>query len=338
MVFAPRCDRASRAQWRGQRQAHGREVESNGRVAGLGGLRIFLEALLGRSRRFAHELLRLVSRAQAPRWQAHCGASGVRLGDAHHGCRLRGRELDRPGGRGGGRARLDQAWRRSLREAMARARATGHDGQKGRAMKIITADERLAARNGPKILVVGPSGVGKTSLLRTLRAELLASTLFIDIEAGNLAIADLPVASVRPRTWNECRDIACALGGPNPALPPTAAYSDAHYAEVMKNAELAKLVTFPILFVDSLTAAGRLCFTWAEQQPEATSDRGRKDLRGIYGLHARSMIGWLNQLQHAREKTVVFVAVLERHIDELNIATWQPQIEGTKTGRELPAI
>ena len=50
------------------------------------------------------------------------------------------------------------------------------------------------------------------------------------------------------------------------------------------------------------------------------------------------MLGWLNQLQHARERTVVFVAVLERNTDELNISTWQPQIEGSKTGRELPAI
>ena len=27
-----------------------------------------------------------------------------------------------------------------------------------------------------------------------------------------------------------------------------------------------------------------------------------------------------------------------RHVDDFNIATWQPQIEGGKTGRELPAI
>jgi len=205
-------------------------------------------------------------------------------------------------------------------------------------VKIITADARLAEKGGPKILIVGQAGVGKTSLLRTLNAKMLASTLFIDIEAGDIAVADLAVASVRPRTWNECRDIAAAIGGFNPALPANVAYSEAHYNDVIKNSELAKLAAFSILFVDSLTAAGRLCFTWAEQQPEAISDRGRKDLRGIYGLHARSMIGWLNQLQHAREKTVVFVAVLEKHVDELNIATWQPQIEGTKTGRELPAI
>jgi hypothetical protein len=167
---------------------------------------------------------------------------------------------------------------------------------------------------------------------------MLASTLLVDIECGDLAIADLSVASVRPRRWEECRDLACALGGFNPALPATAAYSEAHYNEVMKNSELAHLASYQTLFVDSLTAAARLCFTWAEQQPEALTDRGRKDLRATYGLLGRSMVGWLNQLQHARGRDVIFVAVLEKNVDDFNIATWQPQIEGGKTGRELPAI
>jgi hypothetical protein len=205
-------------------------------------------------------------------------------------------------------------------------------------MRIITADQRLKEKSGAKILIIGPSGVGKTSLLRTMSAEMLASTLFVDIEAGDIAVADLPVASVRPRRWEECRDLACALGGFNPALPATACYSQAHFDSVMQNPELAHLASYQTLFVDSLTSAGRLCFAWGEQQPEAFTDRGRKDLRTVYGLHARSMLGWLNQLQHARGRNVVFVAVLEKNIDDFNIATWQPQIEGGKTGRELPAI
>jgi hypothetical protein len=205
-------------------------------------------------------------------------------------------------------------------------------------MKIITAHERLAEQSGAKILINGLSGVGKTSLLRTMHAEQLARTLFVDVEAGDIAVADLPVASVRPRTWSECRDLACVLGGPNPALPANVAYSEAHYNEVMKDSELAQLASYTILFVDSVTAVARLCFTHAEQQPEAFTDRGRKDLRAVYGLHARGMLSWLNQLQHARERTVVFICVLEKNTDELNVSTWQPQIEGAKTGRELPAI
>ena len=45
-------------------------------------------------------------------------------------------------------------------------------------MKIIGADERLAERRGVKALIVGLTGVGKTSLLRTLDP---ARVLFFDV-------------------------------------------------------------------------------------------------------------------------------------------------------------
>lgn len=54
-------------------------------------------------------------------------------------------------------------------------------------MKIIVADQRLTEPRGVKALIVGPTGVGKTSLLRTLDP---ARVLFVDSEAGDLAVQD----------------------------------------------------------------------------------------------------------------------------------------------------
>jgi hypothetical protein len=201
-------------------------------------------------------------------------------------------------------------------------------------MRIISADERLRERRGAKILLLGPTGVGKTWQLRMLMP---ATTLFVDIEAGDLAVLDLPVPTIRISDWPTARDLACRIGGPNKSFPPTACYSPAHYEAI--GGALDNLDQYQTLFIDSITAISRLSFRWAEQQPEAFSDRsGKKDLRGAYGLHGREMILWLNQLQHARIKSIIFVGILERMVDELNVATWQLQSEGAKTARELPGI
>jgi hypothetical protein len=201
-------------------------------------------------------------------------------------------------------------------------------------MRIISADERLRKQRGAKVLIVGPTGVGKTSLLRTLDPS---RTLFVDAEAGDLAVVNLPVPTIRIDDWPAARDLACRIGGPNKSFPPTASYSQAHYEAI--GGALEHLDRYQTIFVDSITAVSRLSFRWAEQQPEAFSERtGKKDIRGAYGLHGREMILWLNQLQHARDKNVVFVGILERIVDEFNRSEWQLQMEGSKTGRELPAI
>jgi AAA domain len=201
-------------------------------------------------------------------------------------------------------------------------------------MRIISADERLAERRGAKILLVGPSGVGKTSQLRTLDPR---RTLFLDIEAGDLSVQDVPVDTLRVDDWPTARDIACRIGGPNPSYAPTACYSQAHCDAV--GGVLDNLDRYDTLFVDSITAVSRLSYRWSEQQPEAFSERtGKKDTRAAYGLHAREMIAWLNQLQHARGMNVIFVGILEKIVDDFNVATWQLQMEGAKTSRELPGI
>jgi hypothetical protein len=201
-------------------------------------------------------------------------------------------------------------------------------------MQIISADERLREVRGAKILLQGPTGIGKTWQLRTLNPE---QTLFVDCEAGDLSILDLPVPTIRINNWPDARHLACRIGGPNKSFPPTACYSPAHFEAI--GGYFDNLDQYQNIFVDSLTAITRLSFRWAEQQPESFSERtGRKDVRSCYGLHGREMILWLNQLQHARVKNVIFVGILERVVDEFNRGEWQLQSEGGKTSRELPGI
>ena len=205
------------------------------------------------------------------------------------------------------------------------------------ALPIITADQRLAEHRGIKGCIFGRSGLGKTSLLWTL---LYSTTLFFDLEAGDLAIEGWQGDTIRPRTWTECRDIAVFIGGANPALRSDQPYSQAHYDAVCaKFGDPLALNKYDTVFIDSITVAGRLCFQWCKGQPEAFSEKnGKPDVRGAYGLHGREMIAWLTHLQHTRAKNVWFVGILDQKLDDFNRQVFSPQIDGSKTGLELPGI
>ena len=205
------------------------------------------------------------------------------------------------------------------------------------ALPIITADQRLAEPRGIKGCIFGRSGLGKTSLLWTL---LYSTTLFFDLEAGDLAIEGWQGDTIRPRTWTECRDIAVFIGGANPALRSDQPYSQAHYDAVCaKFGDPLALNKYDTVFIDSITVAGRLCFQWCKGQPEAFSEKnGKPDVRGAYGLHGREMIAWLTHLQHTRAKNVWFVGILDQKLDDFNRQVFSPQIDGSKTGLELPGI
>ncbi len=201
--------------------------------------------------------------------------------------------------------------------------------------KIITADQRMEQQTGTKIQVWGACGVGKTSLLWTLDA---ATTLAIDLEAGMKAVQGWQGRSVSVRTWDDCRDIACWIGGPNPALRQDQPYSQAHHGFVSES-----YGDFPsdikTVFIDSTSNAGRYCLQWAKGQPSAFSEKsGKLDMRGVYGLLAQEIIAWAEQLQHVPNLNIILVGGLEEKLDEFNRPTQTPLIDGAKSASVLPYI
>lgn len=203
---------------------------------------------------------------------------------------------------------------------------------------IVTADQRLSRPSAAKMVILGPSGIGKTSLAWTLDAS---KTLFIDMEAGMLALEGWQGDSIGVRDWPTACNIACWIGGPNPARGPDQMFSKAHYdAMVQAYGDPATvLAKYDTIFVDSITQLSRLAFTWAKQQPQAISEKtGKPDTRGAYGLLKTEVIGLLSHMQHIPDKNVIFVGILDQHKDDYGRVSWAPQIEGSGAARELPGI
>lgn len=209
------------------------------------------------------------------------------------------------------------------------------------AIRIVTADERLSeAANGTSLAIFGPTGVGKTSLLRALDPN---KAFAVDLEAGMKSVQDWHGVSSPVRTYTDFRDLCVLIAGPDPSVAPSTAFSQAHYDYVVGQYQTSGLIEMlaqrPIIFVDSITDLTRQVMTFAKQQPEAFSEKtGKPDTRGAYGLLGREVIQSLKHLQHARGKTVIFVGILEKVTDEMHVTTWQPQMEGGKAGRELPGL
>lgn len=227
-------------------------------------------------------------------------------------------------------------------------------------IRIISADERLAQKPKINIAVFGPAGIGKTFQARTLDP---AKTLFIDLESGTLALDGdqaLPDGNTLPQwrgdvldvrkeatqlgvhPWEFARAIACLLCGPDPAAAPGTPYAaDMHAAYKERIGDPSLFDKYDTIFVDSITVAGRHCFSWSQRQPEAFSEKtGKPDTRGAYGLHGRELVNWLTQLQHIPQKSVVVVGILDV-IEDKDIpgrVSFEPQIDGSKAGRELPGI
>lgn len=219
---------------------------------------------------------------------------------------------------------------------------------------ITTADERLSRKPKVNIALLAPSGWGKTFQARTLDPE---TTLFVDLEAGTLAlngsktdgsdawrgdVIDVrqQAAAMGVHPWEFARALICLLGGPDPAAAPNTPYAaDQHAAYVAALGDPAQFDKYKTVFIDSITVASRLCFGWSKRQPEAFSEKtGKPDNRGAYGVLGQEMVGWLTQAQHIPDKSIIVVGILNVTKDDFDRPVYEAQIEGGKTGLQLPGI
>src|SRR5688572_24874805 len=147
------------------------------------------------------------------------------------------------------------------------------------ALRIVSADQRLAEAGAKTTLALfGPSGVGKTSLLRTLPA---AETLCVDLEAGLKSVQDWSGDSISIRTFPDAVDVACLIGGVNPAATDADFFSASHYQHLAEAYPelVATIASKRIVFVDSITDLTRQAMAWAKTRPEAFSEKtGRPDV------------------------------------------------------------
>jgi hypothetical protein len=160
--------------------------------------------------------------------------------------------------------------------------------------------------------------------------------LYGNIEGGDLAIQDLKVDKVRLRTWPQMREFAVWIAGPNPAVRADAPYGVQHYEAALK--AYGKPFFYETVVIDSVTRAGGHCFEFCKGRPEAFSSSGKPDLRSAYGLHAREMCAFFLHLQQALSVNVVYLGILETVTDEFGKTEHRLQMEGSRTGRELPSI
>ena len=143
------------------------------------------------------------------------------------------------------------------------------------------------------------------------------------------------------RDWDSARDLASfSWRAQTPPGALTRHTSKNHFDYVCQNyGDPASVAKYQTIFVDSITVASRLAFQWAKGQPEAISERsGKVDTRGAYGLLGQEMITRITQLQHIGARNVRFVGLLDAKRDDFNRPYFEPQIEGSKTGLELPGI
>lgn len=205
-------------------------------------------------------------------------------------------------------------------------------------MKIYTYEDRKKEPVYSKMLIAGFPGAGKTHLLYTLDPK---KTVFIDLEAGDLTVKDWTGDyTLRPKTWQEMRDIAVFFGGPNPnaveklkyITEEEIPYSQEHYDRVVKDfGEIgAKMKEdCETLFIDSMSDASKLCKRYTDAHPTSITKNGEFNGIGSYGMTKEELYNIVDTFQKTREKNIIMLAQIGQKEDEYGKTHAYVDVEGS---------
>lgn len=169
------------------------------------------------------------------------------------------------------------------------------------ALKFTTTDQ-AAQLHGVKVLVYGPSGVGKTTLCATAPAPIIISA-----EAGLLSLRKFTIPVIEIKTVEDL--------------------TEAH-RWCMQSAEAAQFAT---VCIDSISEIGEVVLANAKRQV--------KDPRQAYGELLEKMMATIKAFRDLPGKHVYMAAKMEPVKDELTgVVRYMASMPGAKLGPQLPYL
>ena len=162
------------------------------------------------------------------------------------------------------------------------------------------SSRELAAIHGVKVLVYGPAGVGKTTLVATAPAPLLISA-----ESGLLSLRHVDVPTLPVTTIDDLTNI---------------------YNWITRSQEAQQYYT---VCLDSISEIG--------EQVLASAKGATRDPRQAYGELIDRMMTLMRLFRDLPHRHVYFSAKMEHYKDEVTgVVKYQPSMPGQKLGPAMP--
>lgn len=155
--------------------------------------------------------------------------------------------------------------------------------------------------NGVKFIVYGPSGAGKTTLIRTLPNPIILSA-----ESGLLSIQDSDLPYIEIASMEDLME----------------AFDWASQSEEAKG--------FDSIALDSISEIGEVVLNYEKKQT--------KDPRQAYGALSEQMTDIIRAFRDLDSKNVYFSAKLEKSQDEMGRLLYNPSMPGKSLTQALPYL